>query len=49
MQQALVPDPDGDYPLPNTFPSAFAVMPDLSATRRAFVAYGNQVFYAPLP
>jgi hypothetical protein len=49
MQQALVPDPDGDYPLPNTLPTAFAVMPDLSATRRAFVAYGNQVFYAPLP
>jgi hypothetical protein len=49
MQQALVPDQDGDYPLPNTIPTAFAVMPDLSASRRAFVAYGNQVFYAPLP
>jgi hypothetical protein len=49
MQQALVPDQDGDYPLPNSIPTAFAVMPDLSASRRAFVAYGNQVFYAPLP
>jgi hypothetical protein len=49
MQQALVPDQNGDYPLPNTFPTAFAVMPDLSASRRAFIAYGNQVFYAPLP
>jgi len=49
MQQALVPDQDGDYPLPNSLPTAFAVMPDLSASRRAFIAYGNQVFYAPLP
>ncbi len=49
MQQALVPDQDGDYPLPNSIPTAFTVMPDLSASRRAFIAYGNQVFYAPLP
>jgi hypothetical protein len=49
MQQALVPDQNGDYPLPNSIPTAFAVMPDLSASRRAFIAYGNQVFYAPLP
>jgi len=49
LQQLLVPDPDGDYPLPTTLPTAFAVMPDLSASRRAFIAYGNQVFYASLP
>jgi hypothetical protein len=49
LQQLLVPDQDGDYPLPTTLPTAFAVMPDLSAGRRAFIAYGNQVLYAPLP
>ncbi len=49
LQQVLVPDQNGDYLLPTTLPTAFAVMPDLSASRRAFIAYGNQVFYAPLP
>jgi len=49
LQQILVPDQNGDYPLPTTLPTAFAVMPDLSASRRAFIAYGNHVFYAPLP
>jgi len=49
LQQVLVPDQEGEYPLPNALPTSFAVMPDLSASRRAFIAYGNQVFYAPLP
>lgn len=45
LQREYRPRLDTDFPVPNTPPTAFAVAPN----RRALVAFGNQVFFAPIP
>jgi len=49
LQQQLQPDPHGEYILPTTPPTAFTVTQELSASRKAFLAYDNLVYYSPLP
>lgn len=45
LQRQYRPLVDSDFPVPNRMPTAFAVSPN----RRALLAFGNQVFFAPLP
>jgi hypothetical protein len=45
LQRQYLSLADSDYPLPKTAPTAFTVAPN----RRVIIAFGNQVFYAPLP
>ncbi len=45
LQRQYRPKVDGNFPLPNSAPTAFAIAPN----RRALIAFGNQVFFAPIP
>jgi hypothetical protein len=45
LQRQYRPELDPDYPLPDRKATAFVVTPN----RRAMLAFGNLVFYAPLP
>jgi hypothetical protein len=49
LQQQLQPALHGEYTMPTTPPTAFTVTQELSASRKAFLAYDNQVYYSPLP
>lgn len=45
LQRQLRQDTLSDYPLPNKTATAFAISP----TRTIFMAFGNEVFFGPLP
>ena len=45
LQREYRPPVNADFPVPDTPPTAFAVTPN----RRALVAFGSQVFFAPIP
>jgi hypothetical protein len=45
LQRQYRPLLDSDFPLPMRAPTAFAISPN----RRAILAFGHQVFFAPLP
>jgi hypothetical protein len=45
LQRELRPQDSADYPLPKSAITAFAITPSMTA----ILAYGNQVFYSPLP
>ena len=45
LQRQYRAEYDPDFPLPDEAPSAFVITPN----RRALLAFGNQVYYAPLP
>ncbi len=45
LQRQYRPQPDADFPLPNSQPTAFTIAPN----RRALIAFGSQVFFTALP
>ncbi len=45
LQRQYRPEVEPDYPLPSRKATAFVITPN----RRALLAFGNQVFFAPLP
>jgi len=45
LQRQYRPMPDADFPLPEGAPTAFVIAP---LNRTAFLAFGNQVYFAPI-
>lgn len=45
LQRQYLPNPETDFPLPSSAPTAFTITPN----RRALIAFGNQIFFAPIP
>lgn len=45
LQRQYRPMPDADFPLPEGAPTAFVIAP---LNRTAFLAFGNQVYFAPV-